>query len=148
MTIGIRWGEKVLRLLWKPLNQALNIPRLTQKHLIYQVNEFLYMVLNSNSTKAVLGSRVAALEILYSLYILQRWEACWGLSKALSLTGNQASLFYSIGCSPVSGGSDTYFSQKLEILINRKHTLDHENGAAAIKFFMSNTRDDFCFYVE
>jgi len=106
------------------------------------------MVLNSNSTKAALGSRVAALEMLYSLYVLQRWEACWGLSKALSLTRNQAALFCDIGCPPISDKSGIYFSQKLEILINRKHRLNHDYGAVAIKFSMSNTRRDFCFSVE
>lgn len=86
--------------------------------------------------------------MLYSLCVLQRWEACWGLSQALSLTGNQVVLLCNIGCPPISDGSAIYFSEKLEILINRKHGLDHDYSAVAIKFSMSNTREDFCFCIE
>lgn len=57
-------------------------------------------------------------------------------------------MFCDIGSPPISNGSGIYFSQKLEILINRKHRLDHGYGAAAIKFSISNTREDFCFYLE
>lgn len=98
------------------------------------------MVLNYDSKKA---SREEALEKLYALCILERWETCWGLYKAFSLTRNQAALYSDIGCPPVLDGSGIYFPQKFEMTINRKHGLDHDYGAVTIKFSMSKTRADF-----
>lgn len=84
--------------------------------------------------------------MLYALWILQRWETCWGLSKALDLTRNQAALYGDIGCPSVLGGSGIYIPQKFEISVNRKHGLDHDYGALTIKFSISNIRVDF--YIE
>lgn len=84
--------------------------------------------------------------MFYALCILERWETCWGLYKALSLARNQAALYGDIGCPPVLDGSRICFPQKFEISINRKHGLVHDYGAVTIKFSMSNTRVDF--YVE
>lgn len=95
------------------------------------------MVLNYDSKNA---SREEALEMLYALCILERWETCWGLYKALSLTRNQAVLYGDIGCPPVLGGSGIYLPQKFEISINRKHGLDHDYDTVTIKFSMINTR--------
>lgn len=84
--------------------------------------------------------------MLYALCILQRWETCWGLCKALSLRRNQAFFNSDIDSPPILNGSGIHFHQKFKISINRKHGLDHNYGVLPIKFSMSNTRVDL--YIE